>query len=247
MKAWINGIGWVTPAGFGQGRQSQSPPLQAGELQIPTRKDLFARIDRRFGRLDDFSRIGLAAVTFCLRDAGAEAWQKKRPLGIIAASRYGCLQTDLDYLQTLIPQQGKLASPNLFAYTLPNCFLGEAALRFGLTGNSLIINRRDPSRLAALQTGMEELSWSEQCGILVGIVDLVAPPELAAEDDLPGSLFLLLETTPRSEISSYGELELQNEQLFFNSDRLENLSQLIAACLQVTASVVDGGEKIPDS
>jgi 3-oxoacyl-[acyl-carrier-protein] synthase II len=233
MKAWIKGLGWATPAGFGQGRQFETQPLQPGELQIPTRKDLFARIDRRFGRLDDFSRIGLAAVTFCLRDAGAEAWQEKRPLGIIAASRYGCLQTDLDYLQTLIPQQGKLASPNLFAYTLPNCLLGEAALRFGLTGNSLIINRRDPARLAALQAGLEELSWSEQCGVLVGIVDLVAPPELAAADDLPGSLFLLLETDPRNEVSSYGELELQNEQLYFNGERLENLSQLVAACLKL--------------
>ena len=235
MKGWINGIGWVTPVGFGQGRQFQSQPLQPGELPIPTRKDVFTQIDRRFGRLDDFSRIGLAAVTFCLRDAGAEEWQQKRPLGIVAASRYGCLQTDLDYLQTLIPQQGKLASPNLFAYTLPNCFLGEAALRFGLTGNSMIINRRDPSQLAALKSGLEELAWSEQCGMLVGIVDLAPPVELAASGDLPGSLFLLLERDPRPELGSYGELELQQEQLCFNGERVEDLPQLIAACLKLPA------------
>jgi 3-oxoacyl-[acyl-carrier-protein] synthase II len=236
MRSWINGIGWVTPAGFGQGRKNPVQPLQTGELPIPTRKDVFAQIDRRFGRLDDFSRIGLAAVTFCLRDAGAEDWPQKRPLGIIAASRYGCLQTDLAYLQTLIPQQGKLASPNLFAYTLPNCFLGEAALRFGLTGNSLIINSADSSRLAALKMGLEELSFSEQGGMLVGIVDLPPPAELAAADDLPGSLFLLLENRPRGASGGYGELALCGEELSFNGERVADLPQLVAACLKQPAA-----------
>jgi len=232
MKAWINGIGWVTPAGCGQGHQTFEQPLQAGELLIPTRKQIFSNIDRCFGRLDDLSRIGLAAVTFCLRDAWAEDWQQKRPLGIVAASRYGCLQTDLEYLQTLIPQQGKLASPNLFAYTLPNCFLGEAALRFGLTGNSMVINRSDPDYLAALKVGLEELSWSEQTGVLAGIVDLVPPAELAAQGDLPGSLFLLLEKAPCTERGSYGELELQGEELYLDAERVTDLSQLVASCLK---------------
>jgi 3-oxoacyl-[acyl-carrier-protein] synthase II len=231
MKAWINGIGWTTPAGCGQGRNGQLQPLQAGKLQIPQRKDVFAQIDRRFGRLDDFSRVGLAAIAFTLRDADAETWAQKRPVGIVAASRYGCLQTDLEYHQTLVPQQGKLASPNLFAYTLPNCFLGEAALRFGLTGNSMIINHHDSTRLASLKVGLEELAWSEQTGVLAGIIDLAPPPELAAEDDLPGSLFLLLGREPGAAAEPYGELELAGEQLLFNGDGVANLTELITACL----------------
>jgi len=238
MKAWINGIGWITPAGCGQGRkfsQSSELPLQPGELQIPTRKDVFAQVDRRFGRLDNFSRIGLAATAFCLRDGYAEAWHEKRPLGIIAASRYGCLQTDLDYLQTMIPQEGKLSSPNLFAYTLPNCFLGEAALRFGLTGNSMIINHHDPSYLAPIRLSLDELAWSEQSGILAGVVDL-APPQELARDDLPGALFLLLEKVPRTEIGSYGELELNEYRLWFNGRVMDDLPQLLAACLRTRLS-----------
>ncbi len=236
MKAWIKGIGWITPAGCGQGQQTRVQPLQPGVLQIPTRKQIFSTIDRRFGRLDDLSRIGLAAVTFCLRDAGLEDWQQKRPWGIVAASRYGCLQTDLEDLETLIPQQGKLASPNLFAYTLPNCFLGEAALRFGLSGNSMIINRQDPDYLTALKTGLEELAWSAQTAVLAGIVDLAPAAELARPDDLPGSLFLLLEKGSRPESGGYGELELRGEDLFFNTERVVNLSQLVANCLKSRVS-----------
>lgn len=232
MKAWVKGLGWLTPAGCGQGRQSRSQPLQTGELAIPQRKQIFVQIDRRFGRLDDFSRVGLAAVAFCLRDAGSEDWQQKRPLGVVAASRYGCLQTDLAYHQTLIPQQGALASPNLFAYTLPNCFLGEAALRFGLTGNSLIINRHDSTNLTPFKVGLEELAWSEQTGVLAGIVDLTPPPELATTGDLPGSLFLLLEKDPHTGLGSYGELELREDGLFFDAEKVSDLHQLVAACLK---------------
>jgi 3-oxoacyl-[acyl-carrier-protein] synthase II len=232
MNAWINGLGWVTPAGQGQGRQSQEMPLRQGDLEIPTRKQVFAQIDRRFGRLDDFSRIGLAALAFCLRDGNAEEWQDKRSLGVVAASRYGCLQTDLAYLETMLPEQGKLASPNLFAYTLPNCFLGESALRFGLTGNSMILNRRDPSRLESIKTGLTELAWSDQCGVLAGIVDLPAPSELQAVDDLPGSLFLLLEKEQRGDSGSYGQMELREGQLSFNGQVVNSLVELITVCLK---------------
>ena len=231
MRAWINGLGWVTPAGQGQGRQSQEMPLRRGDLEIPTRKQVFAQIDRRFGRLDDFSRIGLAALAFCLRDGNAEEWQDKRSLGVVAASRYGCLQTDLAYLETMLPVQGKLASPNLFAYTLPNCFLGEAALRFGLTGNSMILNRRDPSRLESIKTGLTELAWSDQCGTLAGIVDLSAPSECRAVDDSPGSLFLLLEKEQRRDSESYGYLEIREGQLYFNGQVVDSLVELITACI----------------
>ncbi len=230
MKAWINSIGWVTAAGCGMGHSSHTQPLCSGPLAIPTRKQIFAEPDKRFGRLDAFSRIGLAAITFCLRDAGAEQWTEKRPIGIIAASRYGCLATDIAYLETMLPDGGKLASPNLFAYTLPNCFLGEAALRFGLTGNSLLLNQQDDSRLSSVRYALEELAWSDQQGVLAGICDLEFPAETDAAE-IPGSLFLLLGREPGVEVEPYGELALVGEQLYFNGDAVASLTELIAACL----------------
>ncbi|PLX73299.1 MAG: beta-ketoacyl synthase [Desulfuromonas sp.] len=233
MKALINGIGWATAAGLGSGRIERRQPLIDGDLEIPTRKQLFDGVDRRFGRLDDFSRIGLAAATFCLRDAQAELWQEKRSLGIIAASRYGCLNTDLDYLETMLPDQGKLASPNLFAYTLPNCFLGEVTLRFGLTGNSVIINQDDPGKMTAVRFALQELCWSDQEGMLAGIVDLAPPPDLAKVDDIPGSLFLLLEKRARPGLVPYGKLEMHDGGLTFNDSAVLNLKSLVSDCLAI--------------
>lgn len=231
MKAWINGIGWVTTAGFGLGPDATAQPFITGELEIPKRNQVFAKPDIRFGRLDEFSRIGLAALAFCLRDAGREEWEEKRSIGIVAASRYGCLRTDLAYLETMLPDNGKLASPNLFAYTLPNCFLGEAALRFGLTGNTMVLNQADRSGLVALRFGFEDLIWSGQQGVLVGVSDLLPPTALAEGEECPGSLFLLLENEEAE--SSYGVLELVGRKFFFNNCEVCDLKTLLNVCLAV--------------
>ncbi len=231
MKASINGIGWLTAAGMGQGRSATEQPFCPGDLEIPKRKQVFEKPDMRFGRLDEFSRIGLAALAFCLRDAGAEAWDEKRSIGIVAASRFGCLPTDLAYLQTMLPDKGKLASPNLFAYTLPNCFLGEAALRFGLTGNTLVLNQADRTGLAPLRYALEELIWSEQQGVLAGVCDLAAPDDLSVEQEFFGSLFLLLGKTPAVAVSSYGEIELRGDKVLFSGAEVNDLPSLVSACL----------------
>lgn len=238
MKAWINGIGWSTPAGCGMGRDGGAQPMCPGVLAIPARKQVFEQADMRFGRLDAFSRVGLAALAFCLRDAGQEVWHEKRAIGVIAASRYGCLATDLAYLQTMLPDNGKLASPNLFAYTLPNCFLGEAALRFGLAGNCLVLNRADASRLEVVRYALEELAWSEQPAVLTGVCDLAAPS--GQEDDLPGAVFLYLDRSPGAD-RCYGQLELQAEQLSLDGLPVVDLRGLLDACLTPSKQIAQPG------
>lgn len=231
MKGWINGIGWVARQGCGRGREAEGSPTWDATLRIPTRKDLFAQADLRFGRLDSFSRVGLAGITMCLRDAGLERWQHKRPIGTLAVTDNGCLQTDLDYLQTMIVEGGKLASPNLFAYTLPNCFLGEAALRFGLTGSSLILHQQGGEPLAVVQYALEELNWNTTCeGLLAGFCNVpVAGMEPPAAGY--GSLFVLLVPVPDAESGSYGKLESVAGKLRFNGVDVADFRSLVNACL----------------
>lgn len=229
MEGWISGIGWVTAAGFGLGRDLLQQPFQDGVLEIPKRKQIFENPDMRFGRLDEFSRIGLAAIAFCLRDAKREEWQQKRPIGIIAASRYGCLQTDLAYMETLLLEQGQLASPNLFAYTVANSFLGEAALRFGLNGGSFVLNQGDRTALAPIRIALQDLVWNGEKAILAGISDLNPPAALAAADFHPGSLFLLVEKEQPE--NAYGKLTMVGDDILFNDVTILNLEGLMTACL----------------
>lgn len=208
LMAHITGIGWVSAQGFGWGRQGGAFALVPGELPILSRADVFPQPDRRFGRMDPFSRLGLAAVTFALRDAGLEEWREKRPIGLIATTRYGCLSTDRDYFATVIPDGGALASPQLFAYTLSNTFLGEAALRFGLTGEALVVSEPPPGGLASLGLALENLAWNGACAMVAGLCDLAPPLGIPAIPGLPpGAIFVVLERERRKGTPTYGELQ----------------------------------------
>ena len=198
MKIFVTGIGWAGAAGMGTGRGATPFALPSGELPPITRQEVFPEPDSRFGRLDAFSRLALAGVALALRDAGIEKWEQPRAVGIAASTTYGCTGTDLDYLATLGEAPG-LASPQLFAYTLPNVFLGEAAIRFGLTGPTLIVSDEEGTGAAALETALDYISGGGDTA-LAGICDLARPAQLPERPaPPPGALFFVLERRPTLE------------------------------------------------
>lgn len=238
MKARVRGMGWVTVDGLGRGREAGAFSLREGILPPVTRKDVFSEPYNRFGRLDEFSRLGLAAIALALQDAGLDQWEAKRNIGIVSSTCFGCLKTDLAYYDTVIPDGGALASPNLFAYTLSNCFLGEAAIRFGLTGSGFVINEEDSQRLGGLRMAMESLAWGEADLMLAGFNDLEPPPELSpASSVAPGAVFLVLGV---SDVNALGaELLLDKDgALSVSGAPVDDWAALVGACrsLQDTGS-----------
>ena len=59
----------------------------------------------------------------------------KNKIGVVLATRNGCLQADKKYQQTL----NSIPSPALFVYTLPNIMLGEICIRHGFKGEQLCL------------------------------------------------------------------------------------------------------------
>ncbi len=189
MEIVVSGLGWVVAGGFGRGATGTFPGLRPGRLPEVKRKDLFDNPDRQFGRLDPFSRLGVAAAALALQDAGRAQGKSETPTALVAESRWGCLTTDAAYFETVVPDQGAMASPHLFAYTLPNTFLGEVGIRFGLTGPAAVVHAGPNRGVNALAWGLETLAWEPVDAVAVGLTDLV--PE--GEDDLSGALFAVLE------------------------------------------------------
>ncbi|PNU20636.1 hypothetical protein C2E25_06215 [Geothermobacter hydrogeniphilus] len=187
MSARVRGFGWVSATGAGRGRDGQLSLPEGTALLPPGRRVAFSKPYLRYGRLDDFSKLGLSTIALALQDAGVAEFDQKRPVGLYAASRYGCSVTDRAYFQTLLDDGGSLASPNLFAYTLANCFLGEAAIRFGLSGPAQVLNEAGSRSLAALRWALADLASGSCPMALAGYCDL--PPE---EPQQGFSLFLLL-------------------------------------------------------
>jgi 3-oxoacyl-[acyl-carrier-protein] synthase II len=174
--------------------------------------------------------VGLAAVAFALRDAGMEHWETKRSAGIVASTRTGCLATDIEYYDTVLPEGGGLPSPNLFSCTLPTCFLGEAAIQFGLTGPTLIVNDSAEDALSGVRMALESLSWGECATMLAGHIDLPAGP--AIRPPHPGGLFMVLESARTPAVPGYGTLDLsEGGAVRHNGIRIAGLNELVRACI----------------
>jgi 3-oxoacyl-[acyl-carrier-protein] synthase II len=209
--------------------------MTSGPIPPVARGDVFPEPNLRFGRLPQYSRLGLAAVAFALRDAGMEHWKTKRAAGIVASTRTGCLATDIDYYDTVLPEGGGLASPNLFASTLPTCFLGEAAIQFGLTGPTLIVDDPAEDALSGVRMALDSLSWGECGTMLAGHIDL--PPGSAFREIRlrhTGALFLVLESARIAAVpgSGYGTLDLSEEGAVRHEGiEIAGPNELVRACL----------------
>ncbi len=232
MRAEITGIGWVTAAGMGSAKDHGDFAMPQGVLPALAFQSIFGQPYPHFRRMDEYSRTGLVAVGFALKDAGLDKWAEKRNIGIIASTEYGCLNTDIDYSDTFMPRNGIGASPALFTYTLANSFLGEAAIRFGLTGPTFVINDRLPLGPASLQLALESIAGGETDKMLGGVCHPQCPtPFHEIRKVPPGALFFMLETFPHQD-PSYGEVSLgTGGRIKFKGTVIEDLSHLVRLCL----------------
>jgi len=233
MGAEITGIGWVTAAGMGRGREHQSFAMPRGQLPEINPADMFKKPYPNFRRMDEYSRLGLTATALALIDAGLSEWTRERDIGMIASTFYGCLGTDVDYYKTVIPDRGAHASPALFSYTLANGFLGEAAIRFGLTGINYVITEQRPTALAALQTALNHITRGAIEKILAGICDVGCPPIFGEPDKAPpGAVFFMLEKSPTKDRLFYGKLQLNSTgDLLLNGSEIKDLTGLVQKCI----------------
>ncbi len=231
----ITGIGWITPQSSGNGQRlirGQMSQVNFGGGQLPqiAAKELFVNPVKHYGRMDDFSRLGLAGIALALEDAGLHVWRRKRPIGLIAATVAGSLATDQAYWQTAVAGR---PSPALFARTLPNTFLGDAGIVFGLTGQAFVLNADQPDQLTPLVWASQELAAQTCRAMVVGLCD-VATPHAAAHrlGLLPGALFMVLQRSGRNHPSHYGLLDAsQLPVLNFRGQAVENMIELANECL----------------
>ncbi|MGE5284246.1 MAG: beta-ketoacyl synthase N-terminal-like domain-containing protein [Actinomycetota bacterium] len=229
----VSGIGWITSRGPGRGREAREFSMTPGPIPPVTREEVFPEPNLRFGRLPHYSRVGLAAVAFALRDAGMEHWETKRSAGIVASTRAGCLLTDIEYYRTVLPEGGGVPSPNLFSSTLPTCFLGEAAIQFGLTGPTLVVNDPGGDAMGGVRMALESLSWGECGTMLAGHIDLPAAPAIPGiRTPHAGGVFLVLENALDPSAGGYGALDLsEGGAVRHEGIEIDDLNELVRACL----------------
>jgi len=224
--AFLAGMGWVNSAGFGVGRGDEAFSWGIGDLPPIRRPQIFSDPHPHFGRLDRYSRLGIAAIALALRDAGMEqADLRGRSAALIASTVYGCLETDISFLDSARSEGGRDASPHLFAYTLSSTFLGEAALEFGFTGATYVVNEAPLTGSTALRMSAESIMEEESEIVATGVCDLGPSPLLMADNAPSGALFFILTQASCAGLP-YGRLSIRGKDLLFEGEPVKNMIEL---------------------
>lgn len=239
MNAYISGIGWVFPTSSGNRTDTFHHKNKKSSLPGLTRKDVLKQPYKPFGRMDFFSKLGFAAISYALMDSGLDKKEYNKNTAIIASTVLGCLETDINYYKTVIQDKGKRASPALFAYTLPNCFLGEASIYYGFIGESFIINEEKTSGLHGLSMVLDLLETGVSDTVLCGVCDT----EKQVMDDLleniiPGAIFFVLENEKREDVFYYGKVKktIKENIILYNDNVISDLVTLGEKCLGIKFS-----------
>jgi 3-oxoacyl-[acyl-carrier-protein] synthase II len=233
MNIAISGIGWVYTTSMGYKGDIKVLP-SSKHLPSIERKDIFKEPYKPFGRMDYFSKLGVSAIVFAMKDANLHGSPNKNT-SIIASSSTGCLETDIKYQATLFPENNTLPSPALFAYTLPSCFLGEASIRYGLTGESFVISETYTTGMTGLGMAVDLLAAGQTdymlCGINNSQIDGVDDATICIQ---PGAVFFLLEKKKRNMSGSYGKLSKNesNNSFYYEDSPINNLYDLAQKCLK---------------
>ena len=174
-------IAYVTGAAVVPRRRVRSFPYLEREIA-----DRFPR----FGRFDEYTQIGCAAIFTAAWQAGFRPGSPLRNVGVVLSSQYGSFETDEAFYATTLAGP-ELASPNLFSYTLPNIVIGECALQFGWTGPTYVLDGQGGRGEAALAEAAAYLKSGRSEAMLAAWLEL--RPEWAPRG-AEGAAVIVIET-----------------------------------------------------
>ena len=189
----VVGGAWVTSSGIGSVNGGDDFSMPDGAMPQLRRELLSPRPEQRWGRLDYYSKAGLVAASLAMEDAGLNPQNAPSSTAIITSTASGCVDVDHDYFRTVVPQSGLLASPNLFAYTLPSCMLGEISIRYGLTGPAMVVSQTTPDMINGIVGGAKLISYGLCEKVIAGYCDTETGIHHVDTQCKPGAVFLILE------------------------------------------------------
>lgn len=123
-------------------------------------------------RMNNLSRMGLAAAKLANGDAGLDAAGLARPdVGVALGTAFGPVQTSVEYLREYIEKGAALAPPQLFAESVANAPGSHIAIEHGFEGFNVTFTQRESSAMTALMFGCGQLLKDAAKAAVCGGVD----------------------------------------------------------------------------
>ncbi|MDH3974910.1 MAG: hypothetical protein OEV42_11585 [Deltaproteobacteria bacterium] len=235
MEFNIRGGSWINGEGFGilsEIGANKSIALTHSDPIIPGAKELFHEPLQRYGRFDTFTKLGCAAAALALADADRGKAANGETWGMVIASDYEVMATDLEYYETTEEEGGAFSSPNLFSYTLPVITLGECAVYYKLTGPTFCVGDNGLRGLNALKCAASMMAQGKATSMIAGWLD--APPPLPErgqpQKGHAGALFIVLDLSDEKIISLERKLHYKNNTFYnYQGNELKSLLDLFSS------------------
>jgi 3-oxoacyl-[acyl-carrier-protein] synthase II len=183
----IHGIGVV--GGFGAGIGELEEALAAkrtvfSNAPLPghEKKICLAQTDqleefvpkKALRRIDHFSQMAILAAFLAVKNAKTSL-PKGQELGIILASGYGATRTTFAFLDSVINNGDRCASPTHFSNSVHNSAAAHISILMEASGPNLTVSRLDMSFPAALLIACQWITEERVESVLIGGVDEYCP------------------------------------------------------------------------
>lgn len=90
----------------------------------------------KYFKMDTICKLALAAAEVLIKDSVSLEDMAGSDVGILLATRSGCLESDQKHMDSIANPNQFFPSPAVFVYTLPNIMLGEICIKFNIKGES---------------------------------------------------------------------------------------------------------------
>jgi len=221
LNVAVVGGAWITASGIGCINGGDEFSIPEGVLPKLRRELLSSKPEERWGRLDYYSKAGLVTASLALKDARLDS-RISASTAVIASTVSGSVDVDHAYFRSVVPQGGLLASPNLFAYTLPNCMLGEISIRYGLTGPTMVVSQTTPDMISGILGGVKFISYGLCEAVIAGYCNTEACVNYVDTSCKPGAVFLILQKAKEK-----SPLTFNGSELMYNGRVLSDLIDLM--------------------
>ncbi len=221
LNVAVVGGAWITASGIGCINGGDEFSIPEGVLPKLRRELLSSKPEERWGRLDYYSKAGLVTASLALKDARLDS-RISSSTAVIASTVSGSVDVDHAYFRSVVPQGGLLASPNLFAYTLPNCMLGEISIRYGLTGPTMVVSQTTPDMISGILGGAKFISYGLCEAVIAGYCNTEACVNYVDTSCKPGAVFLILQKAKEK-----SPLTFNGSELMYNGRVLSDLIDLM--------------------
>jgi 3-oxoacyl-(acyl-carrier-protein) synthase len=121
-------------------------------------------------------RLALEAVELALADAQLDLAQlAPEDIGIAFGTGYGCLATNVEYLEGVLERGSRLGNPIVFQNTVPNAAAGYVSVAQGLRGPTATFSTGWTAGLQALDFAYQQIAEGHVSAMVVVSADCLCP------------------------------------------------------------------------